>query len=65
MRPGIKQRLFCDICDEFDLHDTEDCPTQSSTEEIGTQYHATRGEEREYCTICEGMMGIDACAELY
>ena len=21
-------RLFCDICDEFDLHDTEDCPTQ-------------------------------------
>jgi CAP-Gly domain-containing linker protein 1 len=21
-------RLFCDICDEFDLHDTEDCPKQ-------------------------------------
>lgn len=23
-------RLFCDICDEFDKHDTEDCPVQSS-----------------------------------
>jgi len=22
-------RLFCDICDQFDLHDTEDCPTQA------------------------------------
>ena len=22
-------RLFCDICDEFDKHDTEDCPTQA------------------------------------
>lgn len=22
-------RLFCDICDEFDAHDTEDCPLQS------------------------------------
>lgn len=23
-------RLFCDICDVFDQHDTEDCPVQSS-----------------------------------
>lgn len=23
-------RLFCDICDVFDLHDTEDCPKQNS-----------------------------------
>ena len=27
---AIPPRLFCDICDEFDLHDTEDCPTQAS-----------------------------------
>lgn len=53
IRPGLKQRVFCDICDEFDVHDTEDCPTQSSTEDIGTQYHAQRGEERPFCTICE------------
>lgn len=26
----VPPRLFCDICDEFDLHDTEDCPTQVS-----------------------------------
>ena len=25
---AVPPRLFCDICDEFDLHDTEDCPTQ-------------------------------------
>ena len=25
----VAPRLFCDICDEFDLHDTEDCPTQA------------------------------------
>ncbi|XP_037047111.1 restin homolog isoform X5 [Bradysia coprophila] len=23
-------RVFCDICDEFDAHETEDCPLQSS-----------------------------------
>ncbi|XP_055300492.1 restin homolog isoform X13 [Sitodiplosis mosellana] len=32
--PAVKRlpapRLFCDICDEFDKHDTEDCPVQSS-----------------------------------
>merc|ERR1712150_273233 len=25
----VAPRLFCDICDQFDLHDTEDCPTQA------------------------------------
>ena len=25
---AVAPRLFCDICDEFDIHDTEDCPTQ-------------------------------------
>lgn len=58
MRPGIKQRLFCDICDEFDQHDTEDCPTQSSADDVGTQYHAARGEDRPYCTICEGRAAV-------
>lgn len=31
----VAPRLFCDICDEFDLHDTEDCPTQVTV--IGSQ----------------------------
>lgn len=54
-RPGLRQRLFCDICDVFDKHDTDDCPTQSSgvLESQGTQYHGTRNEERPYCDICE------------
>ena len=26
---AVAPRLFCDICDAFDLHDTEDCPTQA------------------------------------
>lgn len=57
MRPGIKQRLFCDICDMFDQHDTDDCPTQSSgaLDDQGTQYHGNRNEDRAYCDICEGM----------
>lgn len=55
VRPGIKQRLFCDICDIFDAHDTDDCPTQSSglLDDQGTQYHGNRNEERPYCDICE------------
>ncbi|XP_076843315.1 CAP-Gly domain-containing linker protein 1 isoform X4 [Brachyhypopomus gauderio] len=48
-------RLFCDICDCFDLHDTEDCPTQEQTPESPphTTYHGTPNEERPYCDICE------------
>lgn len=55
IRPGLKQRLFCDICDVFDAHDTEDCPTQSShiLESQGTQHHGNRNEERPYCDTCE------------
>lgn len=33
-------RLFCDICDEFDKHDTEDCPVQSSE---SSPMHTTTG----------------------
>lgn len=55
VKPGLKMRPFCDICDEFDLHDTEDCPKQCS-EETGTQNHGVRGEERPYCEICESKL---------
>ncbi|XP_058512933.1 CAP-Gly domain-containing linker protein 1 isoform X2 [Ochotona princeps] len=50
-----KPRLFCDICDCFDLHDTEDCPTQAQTSEDPphSTHHGSRGEERPYCEICE------------
>ncbi|KAA0704236.1 CAP-Gly domain-containing linker protein 1 [Triplophysa tibetana] len=48
-------RVFCDICDCFDLHDTEDCPTQTQSPDSPphTTYHGCRGGERPYCDICE------------
>ncbi|XP_064651499.1 CAP-Gly domain-containing linker protein 1-like isoform X20 [Lineus longissimus] len=48
-------RLFCDICDVFDLHDTEDCPKQTMSDyETPEPHHpGVRGEERPYCDICE------------
>ncbi|XP_040587590.1 CAP-Gly domain-containing linker protein 1 isoform X6 [Mesocricetus auratus] len=50
-----KPRLFCDICDCFDLHDTEDCPTQTQMSEDPphSTHHGSRSEERPYCEICE------------
>ncbi|XP_029294704.1 CAP-Gly domain-containing linker protein 1 isoform X5 [Cottoperca gobio] len=51
----LPPRLFCDICDCFDLHDTEDCPTQMQMPDSPphTTYHGTKGEDRSYCNICE------------
>ncbi|XP_031731009.1 CAP-Gly domain-containing linker protein 1 [Anarrhichthys ocellatus] len=48
-------RLFCDICDCFDLHDTEDCPTQAQSPDSvpHTAYHGNPANERPYCDICE------------
>ncbi|XP_069475709.1 CAP-Gly domain-containing linker protein 1 isoform X6 [Ambystoma mexicanum] len=48
-------RLFCDICDCFDLHDTEDCPTQTQMPDSPphTTYHGSKSDERPYCDICE------------
>ena len=52
-------RMFCDICDTFDLHDTDDCPLQatSSVSPQNTMYHSTKapgGSDRPYCDNCEG-----------
>lgn len=50
----VAPRLFCDICDVFDLHDTEDCPRQASSgTPPPTQYHGLRGQDRPYCETCE------------
>ena len=49
-------RLFCDICDVFDLHETEDCPQQCNlvTESNGhSKHNGSRSVEREYCASCE------------
>ena len=67
----VAPRLFCDICDEFDLHDTEDCPTQAmpdpddiDTPGGHTRHGGHRGQIREFCTNCE-MFGhsVDRCTE--
>lgn len=53
---AIPPRLFCDICDEFDLHDTEDCPTQATPvvdQTSHTKKGGKRGVERPYCDTCE------------
>jgi CAP-Gly domain-containing linker protein 1 len=44
-------RLFCDICDEFDLHDTEDCPKQAMTEkeQAAHSMHNAKKSTRSYC----------------
>ncbi|XP_076020049.1 CAP-Gly domain-containing linker protein 1 isoform X2 [Genypterus blacodes] len=48
-------RFFCDICDCFDLHDTEDCPTQAQSPDAvpHSTYRGKREDERPYCDICE------------
>lgn len=51
----LAPRVFCDICDCFDLHDTEDCPTQAQSPDSvpHTTYHGNPADERPYCDICE------------
>ncbi|XP_064793333.1 CAP-Gly domain-containing linker protein 1 isoform X6 [Oncorhynchus masou masou] len=60
----VPPRLFCDICDCFDLHDTEDCPTQMQMPDSPphTAYHGSKDEERAYCDICEAFgHSTDSC----
>ena len=48
-------RPFCDICDEFDLHDTEDCPMQDSRplSPPATRNNGNITDPRPYCDICD------------
>ncbi|XP_064460859.1 CAP-Gly domain-containing linker protein 1-like isoform X2 [Ornithodoros turicata] len=51
---GTAARLFCDICDRFDVHDTADCPVQSAdTECRSRQGSLPRHHVRPYCEVCE------------
>jgi len=51
--------MFCDICDIFDKHDTEDCPLQSSDSPPATPLIQNSSKERvippprKYCDSCE------------
>ncbi|XP_025091314.1 CAP-Gly domain-containing linker protein 1-like isoform X4 [Pomacea canaliculata] len=54
-------RLFCDICDEFDLHDTDDCPQQAMSDSPPPSlHHGDRKSLRPYCEICEYFIDPDA-----
>ncbi|XP_055713416.1 restin homolog isoform X4 [Phlebotomus papatasi] len=52
-------RLYCDICDIFDAHDTEDCPVQASDSPVPDVAIRKPGEQRvvppprKYCESCE------------
>ncbi|XP_017762382.1 PREDICTED: restin homolog isoform X2 [Eufriesea mexicana] len=54
-------RMFCDICDQFDLHETEDCPRQAQDFLDMEKVVKTPKKvpvERPYCKNCE-MFGHD------
>lgn len=51
----VAPRLFCDICDMFDLHETEDCPRQSNSSPPPVQRDTPKIKPppRPYCENCE------------
>ncbi len=52
----IAPRLFCDICDQFDLHETEDCPQQTMQQEESSSHSKHDVKKvviRAYCDLCE------------
>lgn len=55
-------RMFCDICDRFDLHETEDCPRQAQdfSDRVPEKVPKSKRQsvERPYCENCE-MFGHD------
>jgi len=51
--------MFCDICDMFDQHETEDCPQQEMSDSPPpSQHHGDRNAVRPYCDICEGKTAL-------
>ncbi|XP_066997718.2 CAP-Gly domain-containing linker protein 1 isoform X3 [Anabrus simplex] len=53
----VPPRMYCDICDVFDAHETEDCPRQSMESPPPHPKHKpgtrTQIAERPYCELCE------------
>ena len=62
-------RLFCDICDVFDQHDTDDCPMQTMSDSPPHSMHhgskAPGGSDRPYCENCESKTSKDVLLSLY
>lgn len=49
----IPPRVYCDICEEFDLHETEECPQQTNEDMPSRELRGEKPPERPYCEICE------------
>uniref|UniRef100_A0A915Q4V6 CAP-Gly domain-containing protein n=1 Tax=Setaria digitata TaxID=48799 RepID=A0A915Q4V6_9BILA len=52
----VPPRLYCDICEIFDLHDTTDCPTQAMDtmgEKNDEKSRKVKPPPRPYCDQCE------------
>ncbi|GLV32318.1 Cytoplasmic linker protein 190 [Carabus blaptoides fortunei] len=49
----VPPRLYCDICEVFDLHETEDCPVQMTDAVRDVSGNRMVPEQRPYCDICE------------
>lgn len=47
--------MFCDICDQFDLHETEDCPQQEQDAAPANLNKPDKKKPapRPYCESCE------------
>uniref|UniRef100_A0A0R3S498 GRIP domain-containing protein n=1 Tax=Elaeophora elaphi TaxID=1147741 RepID=A0A0R3S498_9BILA len=52
---NVSPRLYCDICEVFDLHDTTDCPTQAMDveEAFREKNKKVKPQARPYCEQCE------------
>uniref|UniRef100_A0A1I7VA89 CAP-Gly domain-containing protein n=1 Tax=Loa loa TaxID=7209 RepID=A0A1I7VA89_LOALO len=52
---NVSLRLYCDICEVFDLHDTTDCSTQAMDmeEAIRDKAKKVKPPVRPYCEHCE------------
>ncbi|RWS27471.1 CAP-Gly domain-containing linker protein 1-like isoform X2 [Leptotrombidium deliense] len=58
------QRIFCEICDVFDTHYTQDCPLQSGQlQDLNPHFiHQILRPERPVCRTCRGVgHWTDAC----
>lgn len=54
-------RMYCDICELFDAHDTEDCPIQASDPDIFVPHDKKERKlppPRKYCESCESKLNF-------
>ena len=53
----VPKRMYCDICESFDQHETEECPKQAMDEADGPSKRPEgmkkKPAPREYCDQCE------------